>query len=62
MKNQRKMALLAAAMLEEFPDLVSGYVVDARIESLNLRKLRTSQRQSGCSSFLARPSRPLPAN
>lgn len=36
MKNQRKMALLAAAMLEEFPDLVSGYVVDARVESLNL--------------------------
>lgn len=27
-----------------------------------LGKLRTSQRQSGCSSFLARPSRPLPAN
>lgn len=36
MKNQRKMALLAAAMLEEFTDLVSGYVVDARVESLNL--------------------------
>ncbi len=36
MRNQRKMALLAAAMLEDFPDLVSGYVVDARIESLHL--------------------------
>jgi hypothetical protein len=36
MKNQRKMALLAAAMIEDFPDLVSGYVVDARIESLQL--------------------------
>ncbi len=36
MKNQRKMAMLAAAMIEDFPDLVSGYVVDARIESLQL--------------------------
>lgn len=32
MKNQRKMALLAAAMIEDFPNLVSGYVVDARIK------------------------------
>lgn len=36
MKNQRKMALLAAAMIEDFPNLVSGYVVDARIKSLYL--------------------------
>ncbi|MEZ3185273.1 hypothetical protein HZR81_10030, partial [Pseudomonas sp. LM13] len=36
MKNQRKMALLAAAMIEDYPDVVSGYVVDARIESLHL--------------------------
>lgn len=36
MRNQRKMAMLAAAMLEDFPDLVSGYVVDARVESLKL--------------------------
>ncbi len=36
MKNQRKMAMLAAAMLEDFPEVISGYVVDARIESLHL--------------------------
>ena len=36
MKNQRKMAVLAAAMIEDFPNLVSGYVVDARIKSLYL--------------------------
>ncbi len=36
MRNQRKMALLAAAMLEDFPEIISGYVIDARIESLCL--------------------------
>lgn len=37
MKNQRKMAMLAAAMIEDFPELVSGYVIDARIDSLLLK-------------------------
>jgi hypothetical protein len=33
MRNCRKMAFLATAMLENFPELISGYIVDAKVES-----------------------------
>ncbi len=36
MEKQRKMAMLAVAMIEDYQEVISGYIVDARIESLCL--------------------------